>query len=224
MASSNRQRWSITVVGLLLALGLPFAHLGDLGRRFSGLGSLVGGDILWWALFVVVLLYVSLVERRPLSSIGYRSPGIKNIVFGLLGAVVAFIGTGVIFQMLLPALHININGQLSTVATMPLWFRVLLVTRAAVVEETLFRGYGLERTAELTGSTWIAGLITWALFTMAHLSSWGWGQVIIAAFGGLVLTLLYLWRRNIWANILTHWLTDGAAFILLPLLGAHGKG
>jgi membrane protease YdiL (CAAX protease family) len=32
-----------------------------------------------------------------------------------------------------------------------------------------------------------------------------------------------MWRRNIWANIIAHWLTDGTAFIILPLLtsGAH---
>jgi len=49
----------------------------------------------------------------------------------------------------------------------------------------------------------------------------GLGTGIIAAFGGLVLTLLYVWRGNLWANIIAHWLTDGAAFILLPLLAAH---
>jgi|GEM_PF-5822705 len=59
------------------------------------------------------------------------------------------------------------------------------------------------------------------LFTLAHLSGGGAGQVIIAAFGGLVLTALYFWRGNLWANIIAHWLTDGAGFILLPLIGAH---
>jgi membrane protease YdiL (CAAX protease family) len=51
---------------------------------------------------------------------------------------------------------------------------------------------------------------TWMLFTLAHLSGGGAGQVIIAAFGGLVLTALYFWRGNLWANIIAHWLTDGA--------------
>jgi membrane protease YdiL (CAAX protease family) len=110
---------------------------------------------------------------------------------------------------------VTANGAL------PIALRVLTVTRAAFVEETLFRGYGFERLAELTRSPLLAGLITFALFTLAHLSGGGWGQVIIAAWGGLILTLLYMWRRNIWATIIAHWLTDGAAFILLPLLMAH---
>jgi membrane protease YdiL (CAAX protease family) len=115
----------------------------------------------------------------------------------------------------------NLYRQLATVTAAPLWFRLLTVTRAAVVEETAFRGYGIERLREWTGSLLLAGLVTWILFTLAHLSSWGWGQVIIAAYGGFILTGLYLWRRNLWANMICHWLTDGSAFILLPLIAHH---
>jgi membrane protease YdiL (CAAX protease family) len=133
-----------------------------------------------------------------------------------------FLGGGVIYQFVLPTLHMRIEEQLKSVVQTPIWFRVFTVTRAALVEETAFRGYGFERTHELTGSKFLAAVTTWLLFTMAHLaSSWGWGQVIIAAFAGLVLTLLYVWRRNLWANIIAHWLTDGAAFILLPLIAPH---
>ncbi|HEX3817247.1 MAG TPA: 2Fe-2S iron-sulfur cluster-binding protein [Chthoniobacterales bacterium] len=88
-------------------------------------------------------------------------------------------------------------------------------------EEAAFRGYGLERLCELTGSKSLAAVVTWFLFTIVQPTSWGWGQVIIAAFGGLILTLLYVWRGNLWANIVAHWLTDGSAFILLPLLMKH---
>lgn len=37
--------------------------------------------------------------------------------------------------------------------------------------------------------------------------------MIIAAVGGLILTLLYVWRRNLWANMIAHWLTDASAFL-----------
>lgn len=209
------------IVGLLLALGLPFCHLGDLGRAYSGLGPLIGGDVLWWALFIAIIAYVMFVERLPLSSIGFRMPGVWDIVLGVIAGIAIFMGTGIIFQFVLPAMHISVDRQLQTVVAAPLWFRILNVTRAAVVEETTFRGYGFERLNEWTGSALLAGFITWVLFTMAHLSSWGWGQVVIAAYGGLVLTLLYMWRRNLWPNIIAHWMADGSAFILLPLLMHH---
>ncbi len=217
---TNGRRIQIAI-GLLLFLGLPFCHLGDLGRKYSGLGTLIGGEALWWVLFAATILYVLFVERKSLSSIGYRKTGAWDIVFGILAAIGMFLGTGIIVQFLLPALHLSVSHQLGTIAATPLVFRILTVTRAALVEETVFRGYGFERIAELTGKPLLAGLVTFVLFTMAHLSGGGWAQVVIAAYGGLVLTLLYAWRRNIWTNITAHWLTDGAAFLLLPVLVAH---
>jgi membrane protease YdiL (CAAX protease family) len=74
---------------------------------------------------------------------------------------------------------------------------------------------------ELTRSPLLAAAVTFVLFTIAHLAGGGWGQVTIAAYGGLILTFLYLWRRNLWATIIAHWLTDASAFILLPVLLVH---
>jgi membrane protease YdiL (CAAX protease family) len=96
----------------------------------------------------------------------------------------------------------------------PFWYRLLLVTRAAVGEELLFRGYPIPRLEELTRSRLFAALLSWAAFTYAHLSYWGGAQLLIAGWGGLLLTILFLWRRNIWVNMIVHWLTDGAGFLL----------
>jgi membrane protease YdiL (CAAX protease family) len=96
----------------------------------------------------------------------------------------------------------------------PFWYRFILVTRAAVAEETLFRGYPIERLEELTGSRLIAAVISWAAFTIVHLAAWGWPQLIVAGFGGVILTVLYLWRRNLYSNIIAHWIADGAGFLL----------
>jgi membrane protease YdiL (CAAX protease family) len=203
-----------TIVGLGLALATPFCHLGDLGRAHSGLGPLCGGEVLWWIVGVALLIYVAAVERRPLESIGFRTPTILDLVYAIGAGTLMVIGIILIVMLLLPALHVNISKQLATVLQTPLWFRVLQVSRAAVVEEIMFRGYGMERLVESSGSRLLAAITTWLLFTAAHISSWGIGQVIIAAFGGAILTLLYVWRRNLWSNMIAHWLTDAAAFIV----------
>lgn len=209
------------IVGLLIALALPFAHLGELGMRYAGLGPLWSGEVLWWVLFALILAYVLIVERKPLSSIGYRTPGVWDIVLGIVAAFVSVMGIGFLFAVVLPALHLSFAHKMGTLLSTPFFFRALLVTRAAFVEETAFRGYGFERITELTGSKLLAALVTFALFTLAHYSGGGLAQVLIAAWGGLVLTVLYVWRRNLWANILCHWLTDGAAFLLMPMASAH---
>lgn len=209
------------LIGLIVALALPFCHLGDLGKAYSGLGPLWGGEVLWWALFVFIIFYVLVIERRPLSSIGFRAPGVMDLVLGFIFAVVMVFGMGFIFSVLLPALHLSVAQKITALFQAPFWFRILLVTRAAFVEEIAFRGYGFERLTEFSGSKWLAALVTCALFTLAHYSGGGWGQVIIAAWGGVMLTALYLWRRNLWANILCHWLTDGVGFLLMPMAGTH---
>lgn len=215
------ERRGIAVAGLLLFLGLPFAHLGDIGKKYSALGPLWGGEVFWWALFAAIILYVLVIERNSLTSIGYRSPGFRNIVFGVVAALISFLGIGLLFAVVLPALHLTLAQKIGGLFQTPLLFRLALVTRAAFVEETAFRGYGFERLSGLTGSKWLAALVTLGLFTFAHYSGGGWAQVIVAAWGGLVLTALYVWRRNLWANIVCHWLTDGAGFILVPMLPQH---
>ena len=39
---------------------------------------------------------------------------------------------------------------------MPLWFRLLAVVGAGIVEETLFTGYAVTRLLRFTGSPWLA--------------------------------------------------------------------
>lgn len=200
-----------------------FAPIGKWSKQLFG--PLMGGEVLWWALVVAMLLYVVAIERKSLSSIGFRAPGVWDIVLGILAGILLFAGVGVIYGIVLPALHLAPQAQaasnLGAILSMPIWFRVLLVTRAAVGEEILFRGYPLERIKELTGSTLMAALLTWAAFTYAHLASWGVMHLIVAGYGGVILTILYLWRRNIWANMIAHWIADGGAFLLLPLLPHH---
>jgi uncharacterized protein len=207
--------------GLLIALVLPFCHLGDLGKAYSGLGPLWGGEVLWWALFAALLLYVLLIERRALSSVGFRRPGVMDIVSAFIAAIAALLGIGLIISLVLPAMHLSVTHQLNSLLQAPFLFRVCAVTRAAFVEELAFRGYGFERISELTGSSLLGALVTAVLFTLAHLSGGGWGQVVIAAWGAIMLTLLYAWRRSLWTNIIGHWLTDGTAFLLMPALPHH---
>ena len=202
-------------VGLVLSLGVALLPLGSWGKSYSGLGSLLGGEVLWWIAVAVVLLYVVLVERKPLSSIGLRRPSAMTLLIGAVTGVLMVIGVVTIFFVVFPMLHLTGNkAQMQSILSTPLWYRVLLVTRAAVAEEVLFRGYPIERIREWTGNRWIAALISVVAFTYAHLSSWGAPQLLVAGFGGILLTALYLWRRNLWANMLAHWIADGAGFLL----------
>lgn len=209
-----RNRSALIIIGLLLSLGVGLLPIGTWGKQHSGLGKLLGGEVLWWVAVAVLLLYVALAERRPLSSIGLRRLRWRDILIALGATLVSIGGIILIYTFLFPALHLQMNkSAFQGITHTPLWYRVLLVTRAAVAEEILFRGYPIPRLEELGGSTALAAFLSWAAFTYAHLSYWGAAQLIIAGWGGLLLTALFLWRRNLWVNMITHWLTDGAGFL-----------
>jgi len=211
------------LIGLALALAAaltPFAHWAK--AHLGGLSPFWSGELPWWIMALAVLLYTRFAERQPFASLGLRAPGGWDVGWAVIFALAMLIGMIVIDGVVFPMLHLHQNvAEYHRLTDAPFWHRVELVTRAAVCEEILFRGYILERIEGLTGSAWIGGLISWALFTYAHLAVWGAAQLIIAGFGGALLTVFYVWRRNLWSNMLTHWLVDGVGFVLMPILSAH---
>ena len=220
MPTARAENRILVLIGLAIALGLPFTHLSTWGKTYSGLGPLWGGEAAWVAFFLVILLYVVLVERRPLSSIGFRRPKWSDAGLGV-GAAILILAGDIALSRIDALFHLAVKPQIGALFATPFGYRVFVVARAAIVEETAFRGYGLERVTELTGSKWPAAAVTFALFTLAHYPGGGLALALAAACGGLVLTLLYLWRRNLWTTILAHWLTDVVGLLVVPALAAH---
>jgi membrane protease YdiL (CAAX protease family) len=212
--TTNPVRRIQIIGGLLLSLGGANLSLGTLGERYTRLGPLLGREVLWWVLVVLVLLFIVFVERLPLSSIGFRRPG-WGTLWAIPAGVALFMGVPFIWFVIFPLLHLQMNTtEMGKLLATPFWYRLLLVTRAAFCEEILFRGYPIPRLEELCGRTWIAAIVSWAVFTIAHLGSWGWAQLIVAGYGGAILTALYIWRRDLACNILAHFIGDGARFLL----------
>lgn len=215
--SDRRRGWlspggPLGAITLMVVLALPLS-----GRLVHGesLTAEVGRELVFWALTVVLVAYVLLVERRPISSIGLVTPNWKTVLFGALGALLMVGGMALIYLVLFPALGLSPNEPgTALIKALPFWFRVLIIVRAAVFEEIYFRGFMIERLTEIVRSRWCAAAISLAVFTLAHLGYWGWAHLMIAAFGGIVLTGLYLWRRDLAANMIAHLLTDAVGFLL----------
>lgn len=215
--AAGRRGWPVVLAGLLLALGAASLPIGDWDREFAGTGHLVGNEAIWWAYVGAMLLYVQRIERRPLSSIGLRAPGPGNTLIGAVAGLVVLAAMGAMYFLVLPALHLDdsvaatANGR-SLMAT-PLWWRLISTVRAAVAEEVLFRGYAMERIEELSGSRAIATVVSCTVFTLDHVTAWGWSHELVVAVGGLAFSLLYLWRRDLWTNILAHFVVDAASVL-----------
>lgn len=212
-ATTSKRNWPPSAVGLLLALGLFSLPFGSWMHYSASLPGRVGYELAVWTWVAAMLLYVRLVERRPLSSIGFRALGVKDGTISMVAGILILASLALIYYVVFPALHWSESGQVASVLALPYWLNVLIVVRAAVSEEILFRGYPIERLQELTGSRLIAGVVPCAVFTFDHVGFWGWHHIFIAGTAGAALTLLYLWRRNIWVNMLAHFIVDAAAFL-----------
>ena len=123
-----------------------------------------------------------------------------------VGAVMIFFSTTV-RQMLtgepLPPVDLS---RFPAWVLIPAWFTSML-------EEVQFRGYPIERLSMIVKKPWIAGIITCAAFVLQHLFAWDWIHVLtIVLPGGVLMTVLYLWRRNLAMVVIIH------AILNVPLL------
>ena len=210
---AGREKY-VMLAGLILALGFFSLPVGTWLDQFANLARMITYELIIWSWVALMLLYVRRVERKPLSSIGFRMPGVRDGIIGVLAGMLILVALGLIYYVVFPLLHWNEQQQIDHVAVMPYWLSVLVVVRAAVSEEILFRGYAIERLQQLTGSRSVAGVVSCLVFTLDHIGFWGWHHVFIAGLAGAILTLLYLWRRNLWINMLAHFMVDAAAFLL----------
>lgn len=211
-------RMWVTLLGLALAMGpvsLPFS---DWIHEFAGISHLIGNEAIWWAYIAAVLLYVLKVERLPLRSIGFKSPGLRGVLTGIAAGVLVVVVLALMYLYVLPALHLSDHiastRNAAELMSTPLWWRVISSVRAGVSEEVLFRGYAMERIEALSGSRIVAVLVSCGIFTIDHVWAWGWSHLSIVALGGLLFSLLYLWRRNLWVNIIAHFIVDAVSVML----------
>jgi len=211
------RRWAASITGLIVALVVPalattFPVI-PLNDNDSSTKAILLNEAGTWVLAIVILAIVRFWEARPLSSIGLVPPTRSAILFGakiVLGLIALAIVAGLAVQS--SGLPLPEQPE-QLVISLPLWLQLLVAASAGFTEEVLFRGYAIERMTELTGSRWIGALLPVLVFGAAHASFWGVGHAIVAGFTGLWLSLLYLWRRNLWTNITAHALLDGLIFI-----------
>ena len=69
----------------------------------------------------------------------------------------------------------------------------------------------------LTKSKWVAAVVPLGCFTLAHFNG-GIPGMAVALVLGAVLTFFYMWKRNLAANMMGHFLIDFIPNVILPSL------
>jgi uncharacterized protein len=176
----------------------------------------LGGE--WVALLLLLVVWLPRIEHLGPASIGVTRFRWSYVWLGA-GAYVATFAALAGVQFLQQA-----NGQETiralqpTLSTYPWPLLVALFITGTVLEEVVYRGYVIERVIVLTGSRWVAGLLSWAAFTLVHLRFFGVGATVDVAVVSAALVLLYMWKRSLWPAMVFHGINDAFGFLLAPVL------
>lgn len=214
---------ALALIGLLIAFGWPLIFLALPGLSSHQIASVHDDTVTivaQWSVVVILCLIAFGLQRWRPSDFGIRGLGWRDILASLGGVVVAFVLSGIASRLVhMPSSLSNISG----VAAVPVALRIALVLTAAICEEFSCRGFGIEELARLIGNRWLAGLLSLTFFTFAHVGLYGMSPaLVIPGVIGAVITVLYLWRRNLPACMLMHAIIDGFFLVLIPAV-VHGR-
>jgi membrane protease YdiL (CAAX protease family) len=220
----------ITAISLVLTIALRFAYAFVITSRVA----LPRADFIWDMLYRLSLLATALAAgylcARVLEGLPWRSLGLTlhrrwwwDLLIGsaigfaaiLIGVAVAKLGGGLQLSFS--------NDGLPGVARSMIGSAGLLMV-AALAEEALFRGYGLQTLARARlASTGV--LLTCALFGFVHLANPNavpGFTMLNTALAGVWLGVAYLRTRSLWFPLGVHWGWNWALgwFFGLPISGA----
>ena len=197
-----------TNVGLLAALAGPSLFVAVSDRLFGEsprLAVQIVLQILYCGLVPLVVWIVVRHERLPLRSIGLRRPDLSTLVTVVLLWAVSYALQIVTEPVLDLVGRSGVDEGIQRLVALPVWFRVVVGATGGIVEETLYRGYAVERLGAITARPWLGGAISAIVFALAHVPYWGFAFALVADLPfGIVMTAFYLWRRDLLANIIVH--------------------
>jgi len=211
-----------TVAAVAFALAAPPALVVASHRLFGDAPPLdvqIVLQLVFCGFAAAIVGFVVVGERLPLSSIGVRPVTAATVASGLLVAAAALFVLPLLTRPLAAALHVgDVGARTAALAALPAWFRVFIGVTSGGVEETLYRGYAIERLAAICGGRWLGAAAATIAFAAAHVPYWGVRFSVAADLPfGILMTLFYMWRRDLAANALAH-----AAALVVSLVSLPG--
>jgi uncharacterized protein len=195
------------------------ASIHSLAPRIGEIDARVVTEGAIWLYAAIVLAIALFWEDRTLASIGLRKLTFASLGFAIAGAA-AMVGAGALAAYLVYGLlhqPQHSDAQAAALVNGSVVYALCLAVRAGVIEEIFFRGLAIEQLTSLTGYRWLSAFLATAVFVVIHALHFDWIQLIPIAAVSIVLTGLYLWRRDLWANIIAHIIVDGAGLVALAL-------
>jgi membrane protease YdiL (CAAX protease family) len=201
-----------TWVGLFLALfGMLIARQ-SISYFYPALTFLAAlwKESLMWLCVIALLFIIKRGEHLSLRSVGIGTANWqKSILWGLVLAIVCLLVGG----LLAAVTHYGHGEKAEAFGKLPVWLISLICVRAGFAEELFFRGYAIERLEAFGLKRFWAALVPLTIFAVGHWTG-GWANIVIALALGAILSAFYLWRRDLVANIIGHFLVDFVANVV----------
>ena len=187
-------------------------------------------------LISILLVIMALLWLRGTnwSTLGLSSPSSKRltimlgVIFGIIFAILQMDAIAPIVDHFVHVTHLQQPLPIPSSGTSPKGNLLFLIntlisswTSAGFVEEMIFRGYLMNRLADLFGHRFwgwaLALLLQAAIFGSAHAYEGLDGMITVGIYGALVGLLYFATNRNLWTCAITHALTDTIAFLFIFL-------
>ena len=176
--------------------------------------STVLRESLFWLLGVVLVWILRSGEGLPLRTIGIGTAKLwQSFAWGPVLAAVSLLAA----VMLAHVTGYGHGKNSQAFDRLPLWLVTCTAFRAGILEELFFRGYAIERFKALGFQRWAAAGIPLVIFAFGHWRG-GWANIAIAFVIGAILTVFYLWKKDLVANMVAHTLVDLIGNVIPRLL------
>ena len=170
-----------------------------------------------WLYAAIVLAIALFWERRSLASIGLGRLRLSSLGFAIATAIAMIAAGEGAAYVLYGRMHLpqHADAQAAALVGGSVVYALCLSVRAGVVEELFYRGLATEQLSVFTGRRWLSALIAAAVFTLMHALHFDWVQLIPIGLVAIILAVLYLWRHDLWANIIAHIAVDAGGLVTL---------
>lgn len=185
------------------------------------------------------LVSAVMLSHRPFKLLGFSSKGIKPVQAGLVLAIIItalLVSTSIsYFTELIPitdkmrklfeSMEDEYNRQVTAIISLRsvadyILALIIMAFLPALGEEALFRGGLQNYLSRGTGKPWLAIILVSILFSLAHLSFYGFFSRI---FLGVVLGAIYHYSGKLWLSILAHFINNALAISVLYFYMQQGK-
>jgi membrane protease YdiL (CAAX protease family) len=222
----DRPPWTKALVEVLVFLFLIVPSLVlslfVTGQASAGFVLLAVSTILRDLALVSLIFYFAWRDQEPLGRLGWRYENLDwDLLWGFLLYVPFVFLVGLVEQAFsaagLSQPSTPAAAQFKISGTGQLTLAVVMVIVVAISEETIFRGYIFLRLRTVTGNTTVAVLLASGIFAIGHGYEGSLGMATVGVMG-LLLNLVYLWRKSLVAPMVLHFLQDFLAIVLAPYL------